>query len=233
VRYGRPSEMNEPIVTRHYTGERGACYLARNQKLMDFHAVLTTGHFQPYIVPGDSVVDFGCGVGAVLAGLDAERKLGVEINESARAAAAARGVQTVGSTDELPDASADVVISHHALEHTAEPLRELRGLRRVLRPGGRLILWLPLDDWRTQRRPAEDHNHHLYAWTPLLLGNLLAEAGFEVQESRIVTYTWPPRIYRQLWRLLPRPAFDLFARACAVLLRRRQLMAVAVRPPEP
>jgi SAM-dependent methyltransferase len=124
---------------------------------------------------------------------------------------------------------ADVVISNHALEHTLAPLAELRELRRILKPGGRLVLWLPVDDWRSQRRPGEDVNHHLYTWTPLLLRNLLDEAGFEVRECRVVTHAWP-RFHEFLFSRLPRPAFDVLARLWAVLRRRRQVMALAERP---
>jgi SAM-dependent methyltransferase len=135
----------------------------------------------------------------------------------------------VASTRELDDAMADVVISNHALEHTLAPLEELRELRRILKPGGRLVLWLPLDDWRRQSKPHEDINHHLYTWTPLLLHNLLDEAGFEVRECRVVAHAWP-QFHELLFRRLPRRAFDALARAWAVLRRHRQLMALAERP---
>ena len=69
------------------------------------------------------------------------------------------------------------------------------------------MLWLPLDDWRMQRRAGRDDNHHLYAWTPLLLRNLLDEAGSELERVRVVAHAW---------------AFGT---------RHRQLMAVALRPP--
>jgi hypothetical protein len=51
-----------------------------------------------------------------------------------------------------------------------------------LRLTGKLILMLPLDDWRAasqqgRYRDGNQHNH-LYAWTPQILGNLLVEAGF-------------------------------------------------------
>jgi SAM-dependent methyltransferase len=216
-------------VGRHYRGELGEEYFDWQGSGADVNAEIESTKFAPHVSPTDTVVDFGCGAGALLATLQIGERIGVEPNPPARRAGEARGVRVVASTRELEDTIADVVISNHALEHTLAPLDELRELHRVLKPGGRIVLWLPLDDWRTQRRPGEDVNHHLYTWTPLLLRNLLDEAGFEVRECRVVTHAWP-RFHQRLFRRLPRPAFDVLARIWAVLRRRRQVMALAERP---
>ena len=44
-----------------------------------------------------------------------------------------------------PDASFDVVLCNHVLEHIPDDLRAMRELRRVLRPGGWAILQVPID----------------------------------------------------------------------------------------
>jgi SAM-dependent methyltransferase len=215
-------------VGRHYRGELGEEYFDWQGSGADLNAEIESSKFAPHVSATDTVVDFGCGAGALLATLQIGERIGVEPNPPARRAGEARGVRVVASTRELEDGVADVVISNHALEHTLAPLDELRDLHRVLKPGGRIVLWLPLDDWRTQRRPGEDVNHHLYTWTPLLLRNLLDEARFDVRECRVVTHAWP-RYHHVLFRRLPRPVFDVLARAWAVLRRRRQVKALAVR----
>ncbi len=226
--------MTEPVDSRaqrigsHYRGDAAEDYLDYQRRIGALGAELNRWKFEPHLRASDTVVDFGCGAGALLDRLEAAEKIGVEVSEPARDEARARGLTVVASTGELADACADVVISNHALEHTLAPFDELRELRRVLRPGGRLVLWLPLDDWRTQRRPrGDDPNHHLYAWTPQLLVNLLEEAGFERAGCRVVAHAWPPRAHRLAW--LPRRAFDALGVAWAVVRRRRQLAAVAYR----
>jgi SAM-dependent methyltransferase len=217
----------EERIGRHYKGELGAQYYAWQHKGAELGAELERPKFAPYVGPRHTVVDFGCGGGFVLAGLDAGERIGIEVNDAARAAANGRGVRAVASAAELPDGCADVVISNHALEHTLAPVAELRELHRLLKPGGRLVLWLPLDDWRRERRPdPADINHHLYTWTPQLLANLLDEARFEVIETRVVTYAWP-QLHDRLYRLLPRRAFDAVCVAWSFVRHRRQVMAVA------
>jgi SAM-dependent methyltransferase len=212
---------------RHYRGEAGAQY-ARYQRRFDAVAArLDRRKFATHVGPADTVVDLGCGSGAILATLPAARRIGVEPNEPVRAAAAERGIEVVASAAELPAGEADVAISNHALEHALSPYEELRELHRALRPGGRLVVYVPIDDWRAQRRPRPDPDHHLYTWTPQLLANLLDEAGFDVRECRVVTHAWPPRAERLL--RLPDPVLHALGRAWSALRRRRQTMAVAVR----
>jgi SAM-dependent methyltransferase len=213
-------------VGKHYRGQLGAQYFAWQHRGGELSAQIESAKFEGCTSPDAVVVDFGCGAGHLLELLPARERLGVEPNEAARAAATQRGLSVVASAGEVPDGFADVVISNHALEHTLAPWEELRELRRALKPSGRLVLWLPLDDWRTQRRPRADDNHHLYGWTPLLLRNLLDEAGFEVERVRVVTHAWP-QFHEQLFRLLPRRAFDAVASVWAFATRHRQLMAVA------
>lgn len=218
----------------HYQGELGAGYFGWQGAGGDLEARIELGKFEGEVGPGDRVVDFGCGGGWLLELLPGGgERVGIEPNAAARAEGLRRGVRIVESPAELGDASADLVISNHALEHTLAPFAELCELARILRPGGRLVMWLPIDDWRRQRRPdPDDVNHHLYTWTPQLLANLLTEAGFEVRECRVVAHAWP-RHHRTLFRVLPRAAFDLLARLWARLALRRQLHAIAVKPAAP
>jgi len=224
-------QRKNSTVARHYAGDAGAAYFSwQNSISGEMGGRLNARKFDAHLQPQATVVDFGCGAGYMLEKLHVRERIGIEPAPAARAAARSRGLHVVSSAGELPAESVDTVVSNHALEHTLQPLRELRDLWGLLKPGGQLRLWVPVDDWRAQTDAmAGDENHHLYTWTPLLMRNLLEEAGFSVVSVRVVTHAWPPHTARLA--SLPRPAFDVLCHAWSLLRRRRQLEAVAFRSP--
>ncbi len=106
--------------------------------------------FLPALKPGMRLLDCGCGMGALTTSLAEWLAPGEVVGfdreesqvEAARAWAAERGVTNVrfelGNIYEMPypDASFDAVFAHTVLEHIREPLRAMREMRRVLKPGG-------------------------------------------------------------------------------------------------
>jgi SAM-dependent methyltransferase len=220
-------EGHNSTVGRHYDGDAGAAYFSwQNSMSGEVGGRLNARKFNPHLRPDATVIDFGCGAGYMLEQLVVGERIGIEPAAAARQAATSRGLRVVASAGELPAESADAIVSNHALEHTLEPLRELRDLRRLLKPGAQLRLWVPIDDWRAQTDAmAGDENHHLYTWTPLLMRNLLEEAGLTVISVRVITHAWPPRTARLA--SLPQPVFDALGRVWSRARRRRQLEAVA------
>ena len=83
----------------------------------------------------------------------------------------------------LPDASLDVVLTPHVLEHVPDTSRAVRELHRVVRPGGLVLLQVPLLQPRTTV-PAEPEFHEdrtLVHWRfGVDLTSLLREGGFVV-----------------------------------------------------
>ncbi len=218
----RIGRVRNPNLSGHYEGERGKNYARWQLGISAGMGAVKARHFHQFIRETDTVLDFGCGGGDLLLALTCARRLGVEPNEVAREVASGSQIEVSPTLASVPGASVDVVVTSHALEHCTRPLDELHEMRRVLKPEGRLVLLLPLDDWRTQRLyDPGDINHHLYAWTPQLLGNLLTDAGFSLERIRIVTHAWPPLV--RLWRRLPDRLFDAICFAWSVLSRRRQI----------
>jgi SAM-dependent methyltransferase len=153
----------------------------------------------PHLTPGASLLDVGCGPGTITADLAARvtpgRVTAVEISaealQLARAEASARGqdnidfaVADVHALD-FADDTFDVVHAHQVLQHVADPVRALREMRRVCRPGGVVaardsdyaaFTWFPsvpgLDEWLTLYERAAranggepDAGRRLLSWT--------------------------------------------------------------------
>lgn len=190
-------------AARHYTGDAGRKYHDRRAEQRGASEQASRAvYFQGASGPDDILLDFGCGTGGVAQQLPARRRIGIEINETAAAEARTRLDEVFDSLGLAPDASVDVAISFHALEHVSSPLDVLRELRRVIRPGGRLRVIVPSESaillahhrsWRD-----DDPDHHLFAWTPLTFGNLISTAGFQVERARIAPWAGQGRAARML-----------------------------------
>jgi SAM-dependent methyltransferase len=105
----------------------------------------------------DTIADIGCGNGMYLAELARRglpcRVLGVDLSVGMLTAARQRLATVVGparvalaggDATALPlrDGAADLVLAAHMLYHVPEPAGALRELRRVTRPGGRVVIVL-------------------------------------------------------------------------------------------
>jgi ubiquinone/menaquinone biosynthesis C-methylase UbiE len=137
------------------------------------------------------LLDAGCGTGGLLVRLHAERPdlrlVGIEWADAAsRRAAAKSGVPIVrGSVNSLPiaDACFDAVIAADLLCHRAvDPRQALSEMRRVLRPGGRLVVNMPAYAWLLS---AHDHRvHNVLRHTAAQLAAILSGAGFRRVRAR-------------------------------------------------
>ena len=87
------------------------------------------------------------------------------------------------------DASFDVVIAAHVLEHLPDPVTALMEMRRVLRPGGWLIACMTCRSWLGAYIQAKWRTHRL---TPSVAANWLRAAGFRPQALKVS----PPGLFR-------------------------------------
>lgn len=78
----------------------------------------------------------------------------------------------------FPDATFDTVLCTELLEHVLDPVRCVLEVRRVLRPGGTLILTTPFFYW------VHEAPHDYYRYTPYALRSMVHRAGLEVVDFR-------------------------------------------------
>lgn len=138
--------------------------------------------------PG-AILDVGCGSGELLARMRTKgwKATGIDVDAAAVAEACRkRGVDAhVGVPADLVarGRSFDIVTADHVIEHVINPIEFLGECRRLLRPGGRLILKTPNaqsfglrrygGSWRGLEPP-----RHLHIFTTAALKSCALKAGF-------------------------------------------------------
>jgi SAM-dependent methyltransferase len=178
--------------------------------------------------PGARLLDFGCGSPHFLAAA-ADRgwtAVGADFSPTVVDRVRAAGFAACSIDDlevTLRDVPLDVVRMSHVLEHLYDPVTSLRGLRRVLRPGGLVHVAIPNPAgfssvvfgrhwWPLEPR-------HVVQYPPDRLRAVLETAGFEV--VGIGHQASPGDVCRsagyalQSWRLDRAAAFVNASRGCA------------------
>jgi SAM-dependent methyltransferase len=131
------------------------------------------------------MLDAGCGTGGLLARLRADRPglrtFGVEWSEQAACRAAAKSGAPVvrGSVNALPfaDCCLAAAVAADLLCHGAvDPTLALAELRRVLRPGGILVVNMPAYAWLLSAHDRQVHN--VRRCSARQLSAMLRDAGF-------------------------------------------------------
>src|SRR5512132_814535 len=139
------------------------------------------------------ILDVGCGTGANLEMLsefgEAE---GVDVSPEALSFCQARGLEKVklGAAEALPydDNSFDLATGLDVVEHLDDDLAGLKEMRRVLRPGGRTLLFVPafMFLWGVQ----DDISNHRRRYTLKELKDVVRQAGFEVERATYVNFSF-------------------------------------------
>ncbi|MYW65504.1 methyltransferase domain-containing protein [Streptomyces sp. SID8379] len=179
-----------------------------------------------------TVLDIGCGDGTATATAarllpDRHRIVGVDWSQDALRRAATRVPHVVrgeltGHGLPFGDASADAVVFSEVIEHLVDPDAALDEIRRVLRPGGHLLLSTPnLAAWYNRAlllagvqpvfsevslraihgRPGREVVGHLRLYTPRALRAFVTAAGFDVVRLSGAPFHGVPRPLRPLDRL--------------------------------
>ena len=172
--------------------------------------------------PGERVLDVGVGPGFLAADMAAAvgqdgLVCGIDPSDSMLALAGRRAVVPLAAPLQLqrgdachvpyPDGSFDVVVSTQVLEYVDDIPAALAEIRRVLRPGGRVLLldtdwdsivWSSSDEARTRAVLHAWEQHLADPHLPRRLAGCLERAGFVVTSVRALTLLnvgFEPRTY--------------------------------------
>jgi len=128
-----------------------------------------------------TVIDFGAGSGTFAvpnasAGFDL---VAVELDDALRAHLAGRGLRVAASTAELPAGSTDYAYTLNVLEHISDDVAALRALRVSLKPGARLLVYVPA--FQILYTSMDEKVGHIRRYTRRSLRASVEAAGFAVE----------------------------------------------------
>jgi len=228
--------MSNPAAEQHYQGDAGRDYHAVKRGIPPEAYLWVAPHrarkLAPHIRETDVVFEYGVGSGWNLAALKCARRIGCDVSDFLAPTVREHGIEFITDSSEVKDGSVDVAICHHTLEHVESPMAVLHELRRVLRPGGTLLLFVPFEsEARYQRYNPTEPNHHLYSWNVQTLGNLVVVAGFQLRRSEVAVFRFDRFASRWAARLrLGECGYRVIRRLANLLDPEHEVRVVAVKP---
>jgi SAM-dependent methyltransferase len=138
------------------------------------------------------ILDVGCGTGANLEMLaqfgEAE---GVDVSDDALEFCRAKGLKThKGLAEKLPfeNESFDLVTALDVVEHLDDDVAGLKEMNRVLKKGGRTLIFVPAFMWLWGVQ--DDISNHRIRYTKKQIVERLRRAGFEIERATYANWTF-------------------------------------------
>ncbi len=184
-----------------FTGERFTPECVREIWLEHWHRYAFAAPF----ANGKRVLDAACGegYGSALLAQTAYSVLGLDLSPTTVEHARARypqanlryGVADVTALDQLPDASFDLIVSFETLEHVERQSEMLAGFRRLLAPGGLLIISTPDKRTYTDLTGVTNEHHVRELYRPefeALIANHFPAHRLLAQKLLFQSVLWDP-----------------------------------------
>jgi SAM-dependent methyltransferase len=148
------------------------------------------------------LLDYGCGNGRLcaLAQRRAMSVTGIEQSATARMEARRSGITVFGTLEELirsnPRARFDMITLWDVIEHLRAPWRDLLSLRKVLKPGGRLLVsTMNTRSLRARLEGPKWENYsnatHTFFFNRRSLWSMISRSGFSPTEEWVIPIHYP------------------------------------------
>lgn len=133
-----------------------------------------------------AALDFGAGIGTFAAALRNQgiRVICIEPDDSLRLKLQGQGFETYPSLIAIPEQSLSYIYSLNVLEHIENDFEVLAELYRRLKPGGKLLIYVPA--FGVLFSSLDKKVGHKRRYTRAGLTELLKAAGFEISLARYV-----------------------------------------------
>jgi SAM-dependent methyltransferase len=162
-----------------------------------------------------SILDIGCGTGVLMTELKKFGQVtGIDLSEEALAFCRQKGIRNVKRGDVLkipePDKKYDLALALDVIEHVENDQQAISEIRRVLKPGGLAIIFVPafMFLWGV----TDIVSHHFRRYTKSQLVKKLLANDFKIERaSYFNTFLFPPIfLVRFASRFLPSKRKDDF-----------------------
>ncbi|MET0754061.1 MAG: class I SAM-dependent methyltransferase [Pyrinomonadaceae bacterium] len=143
-------------------------------------------------IQNPKILDVGCGTGANLEMLASFGKAeGVDVSDDALEFCKQKGLKAhKGLAEQLPfeDESFDLVTALDVVEHLDDDVSGLKEMNRVLKPGGRTLIFVPAFMWLWGVQ--DDISNHRIRYTKKQIVERLEKAGFEIERATYANWTF-------------------------------------------
>ncbi len=175
IALGKPADTGEKILVRRYTLARRLSRIIRK---------------------GGKLLDIGCGNGAQTSLFlnDFDSVAGIDVQADPMKGSDVKADWVAGAGEYLPfqDNSFDAVTCFEVLEHVNDPIKSVREIHRILKPGGQLVVSVPNKWWIF-----ETHGAYLpllpwnrvpfFSWLPDFIHERYAKARIYTRKNLFAT----------------------------------------------